>query len=399
MKHLAWAGLLLIGLARGGVPSAAAQSPQTPPAQPPPPPAQPPPPPTTAAGVAAPAQVPPSAQPEAPPQVERPRIPAQVTVRSNVPAADVLVDGILAGRTPLPGALAITPGEHMIELRRRGYRDVRRPLNLAEGARSTLTVELFEDPGTPASETGTLAVSVSEDDAVLLVDGQAKTIHRGGSGGSQGDVRQAAAATPISGLPMGPHVLRVERAGFLPIEHLVVVPGGDTTTVRVTLRPTAETHASYVQRANAYRGWSVALLSAGIAAALGGGALALTRQLSLPEARRRLDEERREQEVPMNGGECDPSLPLNEAMVGVCDGRLQAAYDAVWIREQIRLIGLIGLGAGLAAAGTGIFLLANGADPRKYDALATEPARPAQRLWARAWAAPSGGGLVLGLRF
>jgi hypothetical protein len=307
----------------------------------------------------------------------------------------VLVDGILAGRTPLPGAIAITPGEHMLELRRRGYRDVRRPLNLAEGARSTLTVELFEDPGTPASETGTLAVSVSEEDAVLLVDGQAKTIHRGG----QGDVRQALAATPISGLPMGPHVLRVERAGFMPIEHLVVVPGGDTTTVRVTLRPTAETHAAYVQRTNAYRGWSVALLSAGIAAALAGGALALTRQLSLPEARRNLNEERREQEVPMNGGECDPSLPLSEAMVGACDSRLQAAYDAVWIREQIRLIGIIGVGAGLAAAGTGIFLLANGDDPRKYDALATEPASPARRLWARGWAGPSGGGLLLGLRF
>ena len=178
---------------------------------------------------------------------------------------------------------------------------------------------------------------------MLLVDGQAKTIHRGST---QGDVRQAFAATPISGLPMGPHVLRVERAGFMPIEHLVVVPGGDTTTVRVTLRPTAETHAAYVQRANAYRGWSVALLSAGIAAALAGGALALTRQLSLPEARRYLDEERREQEVPMNGGECDPSLPLSEAMAGACDSRLQAAYDAVWIREQIRLIGIIGVGAG-----------------------------------------------------
>jgi PEGA domain len=390
MKHLARAALLLIvGLA----PEALAQlPPATWPRTAPAPPAAPTTPPAAPAATNAPA--PPAGQAEVPPPPQRPVAPAQVTVRSNVPAADVLVDGVLAGRTPLPGAIAIKPGEHLLELRRRGYRDVRRPLNLADGDRPVLTVELHEDPGTPASETGTLAVSVSEDGAVLLVDGHAKTIHRGGSE----DAARAFAATPIGGLPMGPHVLRVERAGFLPAEHLVVVPAGDTTTVRVTLRPTPETHEAYVKRTNAYRGWSVALLSAGVAATLAGGALALTRQLGLPEARRNLDQERREQEVPMNGSECDPSLALGQAQIEACDSRLQRAYDAVWVREQVRLIGLIGLGAGLAATGTGIFLLANGDDPRKYDALAVDQPRP-QRFWARGWAAPSGGGFLLGLRF
>ena len=264
----------------------------------------------------------------------------------------------------------------MLELRRRGYRDVRRPLTLAEGGRSVLNVELFEDPGAPASETGTLAVSVSEDNAVLLVDGQAKTIHR--------DSGLAFTATRIPGLPMGPHVLRVERAGFLPAEHLVVVPGGQTTTVRVTLQPTQETHYDYVQRANAARGWAVAAVSAGFAVALAGGTLALTRHLSLDEARRYLDEERREQEVPMNGGECDRSLALSEEMAA--DLRRPAAVGP---RRR----------PGPRAAPAGRLRRAwawacwpwapacscwpTATIPRKYDALTEPAARPAPLLGQR----------------
>ncbi len=336
-----------------------------------------------------PAPTAPSGAPEQP-LAEPARAPAQIAVRSNVPAAEVLIDGVLVGRTPLANALALPPGDHVLELRRRGYRDVRRPLTLAEGGRSVLTVELFEDPTTPASEMGTLAVSVSEDSAVLLVDGQAKTIHR--------DSGLAFTATRIPGLPMGPHVLRVERAGFLPAEHLVVVPGGQTTTVRVTLQPTQDTHYYYVQRANTARAWAVAAVSAGFAVALAGGTLALTRHLSLDEARRYLAGEQREQDVPMNGGECDRSLGLSEEMALICDDRLQAAHDGVRVRERLRLAGFVGVGVGLLAMGTGVFFLANGDDPRKYDGLTTAPSP--RRFWASGWASPTGGGgLLLGGRF
>jgi hypothetical protein len=327
-------------------------------------------------------------------QAERPRAPAQLAVRSNVPAAEVLVDGALVGRTPLPSAVAIVPGEHLLELRRRGYRDVRRPLNLAEGARADVTVELFEDPGAPPSETGTLAVAVSEDNAVLLLDGQARTIHRGGSPGDAA----SGAATPITGLPLGPHLLRVERAGFLPVERMVNVPAGQTATVHVTLQPTPETYAAYLRRTRTARTLGVGAVSTGIALLVGGAALAITRQLSLPQARRRRDEERREQEVPMNGGPCDPSLPLTDDEITVCDARLQAAYDAVYIREQLRLVGMIGAGVGLLAAGAGIFLLSTGDDPHKYDTLAA-PTPPPRRLWAQPWLGASGGGLMVGSRF
>ena len=323
-------------------------------------------------------------------------MPALVSVRTNIPAADVLIDGTPVGRTPLANYVAVPPGDHMLELRRRGYRDVRRPLTLAEGARADLTVELFADPGAPRSDTGTLAVLVSENDAVLLVDGQARTIHRNGRRGPS-----RSAATTIEGLPMGPHVLRVERAGFLPAEQSVFVPPGQTTSVQVTLRPTHETYLSYIGRTNAARGWAVATISAGFALAVTGGAVAITRNLSLPDAYRYRDEERREQEVPMSGGACDRSLGLSEAMVAECDARLQAAYDAVTIRQRLRLLGTIGAGVGLAAVGLGVYLLMTGDDPTKYDAMAGPGSlsQAQRRFWTQAWVGPSSGGLLFGRRF
>jgi hypothetical protein len=332
-----------------------------------------------------------SAQPPEPEQ----RKPAHVAVRTNVPAAEVIIDGNLVGRTPLPSPVAIVPGDHLVELRRRGYRDVRRQLTLAEGARADLNVELFEDPGAPASDTGTLAVAVSEDDAVLLVDGQARTIHR-----AQRTLDSAGVPTRIPGLPLGPHVLRVQRTGFVPHEEVVIVPGGQTTVVHVTLRPTPETYLAYVRRTQAVRGWAVAAVSAGFVVAVGGAALAITRHTSLPDARRYREEERREQEVPMNGGPCDPSLGLGEEMQAVCAARLRAAYDGVSVRERLRMLGLIGAGVGLLAAGAGIYLLASGDDPRRYNQLATRPTLR-DRLWAQPWLAPGlgAGGLALGARF
>jgi hypothetical protein len=330
-----------------------------------------------------------------PPEPET-RKPAQVAVRTNVPAADVIIDGNLVGRTPLASPVAIVPGDHLVELRRRGYRDVRRQLTLAEGARADLNVELFEDPGTPASETGTLAVAVSEDNAVLLVNGQARTIART----PRPLDRYGVVPTSIPGLPLGPHVLRVQRAGFLPHEEVVVVPGGQTAVVNVTLRPTPETYMAYVNRTRALRGWAVTAVSAGFVVAIASGALAITRHASLPDARRYREEERREQEVPMNGGPCDPSLGLSDAMKTLCADRLRAAYDAVSVRERLRMLGLIGTGVGLLAAAAGVYLLATSDDPRRYDELAARPAPP-PRLWAQPWLAPEAGagGLALGVRF
>lgn len=45
-----------------------------------------------------------------------------VTIRSNVDGADVFIDSVPRGKTPLPPRLALAPGGHKIEVRKPGYR-------------------------------------------------------------------------------------------------------------------------------------------------------------------------------------------------------------------------------------------------------------------------------------
>jgi tetratricopeptide (TPR) repeat protein len=305
---------------------------------------------------------------------------AQVVVRSNVPAADVFVDGSRVGKTPLPSALVLPPGEHILELRRRGYSNVRRQLSLASAARSSVAIEMYEDPAIPPAETGSLAVAVSEDDAVLLVDGQPRTIYRGG-GRLPGTFTAA-----IDGLPWGTHTLRIERPGFQPVERSVEVLAGGTSLVRVTLRPTTESYLAYIKRTRSARNWAVSAVTAGTVLTLGSGALAVSRHIALQDAQRRLDDERRDQEN-MSGGSCDPSLGLSPAALGDCAARLQQAETAVTDRQRLRLIGLVGTGAGLLVTAVGVYLLSSGEDPRRYDALALP------------WIASNGAGLSLSLSF
>jgi hypothetical protein len=306
---------------------------------------------------------------------------AQVAVRSNIPAADVFLDGARVGRTPLSAPLSVPPGDHVLEVRRRGYSNVRRPLTVAAARRSDVTIEMYQDPAVPPADTGTLAVSVTEDDAVLVVDGQPRTIYRGGGGRPAGSF-----TAPIEGLPWGTHVLRVERAGFQPVERNVEVLAGATSTVRVTLRPTRESYLDYVERRRTARRWALGAVGLGTVLTFGGGALALTRHLRLQDLEVQLEEERQDQTY-MSGGSCDRSLLTSPDAIAECDARLRQATAAVTDRQRSRMIGLVSAGVGLVTAGIGIYFLASGEDPRRYDALAMP------------WVGPGEGGLSLSLRF
>jgi hypothetical protein len=305
---------------------------------------------------------------------------AQVALRSNVPAVDVFVNGSRVGKTPLRAPLLLPPGEHVLELRRRGYSPVRRPLSLAAAGRDAVTIEMYEDPALRPADTGTLAVAVSEDDAVLLVDGQPRTIYRGG-GRPPGTFTAS-----VDGLPWGTHTLRVERPGFQTVERPVEVLAGATAQVRVTLRPTTESYLAYVKRTRSARRWAVAAVTAGTVLTIGSAALAISRHISLQDAQQILAYERRDQ-ANMGGGSCDPSLGLSPLDLAGCDARLRQAENAVSDRQRLRLVGMAGAGAGLLLAGIGAYLVSSGEDPRRYDAMAVP------------WVASRGAGLSLSLRY
>lgn len=262
-----------------------------------------------------------------------------LSVRARVPAVEVRVDGEVSARTPMPGPLALAPGRRRVELRRAGYRAWTREVTIAEGATAELDAQLEEDPGAPR---GRVSFVSSEPDAQLTVDGAPRGL-----------------ATTLE-LPLGVHTLKLERAGFLPLERdLDVGPAGETVTA--TFEPTPETRAAYVGRARSRRTWGIVATAAG-GAAVAGGALFLVLNASASRDKRATYFSISDSFEP--GGRCDRAAGLSSA---ACYAELDAAkadYDASRSR---RPYGWVAVGVGGAAVGAGVYLLATGDDPAKYD--------------------------------
>jgi tetratricopeptide (TPR) repeat protein len=92
----------------------------------------------------------------------------QLTVRSTPLGATVLVDGSPVGVTPWTGELA--PGDHVIELRRRGYTDLSKEVDLAadRAAQIELTMTERDDSATPGPTPVTGGGEVNEAPGWLL---------------------------------------------------------------------------------------------------------------------------------------------------------------------------------------------------------------------------------------
>ena len=279
---------------------------------------------------------------------------AHMAIDSALPGAEVLVDGTLVGRTPLPASLAVAPGTRVVTLRRKGYREERQELVLAEGATGKLRIELEEDPEASLADKGRLALQLRETEVHVAVNGRARGVYSG----------------PLA-LPAGPHRLRLDRAGFAPSERDVALRAGDETTLRITLDPTPETRLAHVERVQARQRWGWIATGGGLALALGGAGLAIWSQQSLPELERRLDEAA-DNYSPGSHGDCDKSMPLG-AMEAVCQARYDDADAQLSNRRLLRNLSAVGAGVGVAAAAVGLYLLLTNDDPHRYD----RPAGPA----------------------
>lgn len=265
--------------------------------------------------------------------------PGWVAIRAAVPAVDVRLDGEPVGKTPLPGPIAVAPGKRRVELRRPGYRAAQQEIPVAEGATADVTFALEEDPTGPR---GRLALVPSESDASVWIDGVAR------------------GAVTVLELPVGLHRLRAERAGFLAIERDVdVSPGGDT--VRLGFEPTPETRASYTGRARAHRTWGIVATAAGGALVLGGAGYLLYN--------RGVTSDRRDAFFALSaefdpGGRCDRARGLDS---DACHAELDATANRYDAAKGRNVYGYVAIGAGAASLATGIFLLATGNDPHRYD--------------------------------
>jgi hypothetical protein len=263
---------------------------------------------------------------------------AHFTPQSPVPDVEVRANGELVGRTPFASDLAFRPGSYELELTRAGYVPVRRQVTLDPGSTGRLDIAMVpSDAGLAAG--GTLAFSLSEEGAVVRVDGQPRLDHTLG-------LR----------LPLGRHTLVIERAGFYPVERDVWVRAG-RQTVEVTLLPTPEHLDDYVSGAKSARLASYVVLAGGALAAVGSGAFLLWNQGEKNEAERAFDAFADEVAAMPGGGCGDP----------FCEQKLGILVDELDARRRRDVFGWVGLGVGTVALGAGALLYARAPDPGRYD--------------------------------
>jgi PEGA domain len=262
--------------------------------------------------------------------------PGELNVHGGLPGVEVHVDGVLLGTTPLRNGLVLNSGAHELVLRRAGYIATRQQLTLPPGGRANVLADLVP---LPDHRGPLLRLAISEPGAVVTVDGRPRWDYGGG-------LR----------LPTGPHLLRVERSGFLPIERQIVVRGSDAL-VDVKLLPTPAYLARYLERTERQRMASYVMLSAGALAAVGGGTFLIWNQGQKNEAKREFDAFVREVES---------ASPSQRCRDDVCEKKLGILAESLEAKRGRDVYGWATLGVGAAALSVGTLVLLMGDDPKRY---------------------------------
>jgi hypothetical protein len=275
---------------------------------------------------------------------------ANLFVKTRTLAAEVVVDGQVVGKTPLPTTVTLAPGAHQVEVRRPGYVTLTRKVEVAEGATGELSFDLAVDANALPDEGATLVLDASESPVELTIDGERRGLYAG----------------PVR-LPRGPHRLAVAAAGFVPLERKVDLDPTRTNVIPAVLEPTPETRARYESSANFHRTWGIVGLAAGAAIGGTGVALVVVGGSNLSDA----EADAAALETKLNNSEppCDwlSGFESSGGTAEQCDSLRNDAQDEVNSAKTLRTIGFIGIGAGAAVAATGLVLILTGDDPNRYD--------------------------------
>lgn len=262
---------------------------------------------------------------------------AQLRVSANVPRANVIIDGVLVGDTPLPSSIAVAPGKHVIEGKRAGYATAATVLELTGGALGEARLDLREDPTAIAALGAKLHVHASPSSVSITIDGTP---------------RDAMGPVP---LPPGPHRLRVEAAGHYPIERDVLALEHVTTEVTMALTPTPETLDANDASIRAHRTWGFVGLGGGVALGLVSG-MFFGRYFSRKSD---IDDRSDAHNASLVGdGECSGKNPSTFLGDTACAARAdQINADARANRTNVAVAGVAG-GLALVSLGVGIWSLA-----------------------------------------
>ncbi len=301
---------------------------------------------------------------------------AQLVVRSSIPGAVVSVDGKRVGVTPLSAPVVLAPGKHNVQLERAGYSPVSQAVELGDAVKGEVTLEPAIDPTKSISEGGRLALDLSEPECSFSVNGRPQGKYTGG-------LR----------VPAGPHLVRVERDGFEPVERLVDVAKGGTTSVRIVLEPTPEYRQRYEKKASLFKTWGwVGVIGGAVVTGVGTGYL-IWNQGKKDEY---IDEGNYwKGQIDLHNA--NQSSACKDNQFEYCNQRLETAVDSYDRAKARDLFGWLAVGVGGAALVTGSVLLITGDDPDRYTHERPELAKP---RWAPMLAlGPDGGALVVGGAF
>lgn len=278
---------------------------------------------------------------------------ANLTVRSRLPGADVLVNGKSVGKTPLRTSLALPAGSYDIELRRPGYAPAKQGIALSEGATGEVTFDLQIDAAALATDGVLFSLDLGQKDAELFVD-----------------QRHFGRYTAPVRLPKGPHRVRVEAAGFMPFERDVTLETGQDNVLRGKLEPTPETRAAHEANLRFHRTWGFIGIGTGVILA-GGGAAYLALNASAKTDARDAFNQANADLAQNNPPHCDIAGGNSKEECQAYVDDKQSDYDKAKNRD---VIGYVGIGVGAAAAITGVVFLLTGDSADKYGS--TSSAKP-----------------------
>ncbi len=275
-----------------------------------------------------------------------------ITVRSRVTAADVIVDGKPVGKTPLSTSITVAPGHHVVELRRSGYAAAKQEIDVGPGGLGDLSIDPKIDGTALPTQGASMALDPTESPVELVVDGE----------------RFGQYSVPLR-LPVGPHHITVTSPGFLPLDRDVVLDPMQSNVVRVQLEPTVETRRNYKSNAMMHRTWGWVSIIGG--AAIAGGSTAL----AIVESSRRSDGQSELNAI--NAKNIDGTQPPCDWRGGflaenadngaACNAAIGSAANKISDAKTGRTVAYVGIGVGVAAIATGVILLVTGGPPDKYE--------------------------------
>lgn len=150
-----------------------------------------------------------------------------ISVSSSPPGAQVSLDGIPSGATPV--IIDSSPGQHSLSLALDGYRGYTTTISLARGETTPVdvvleTAEQVTPAPTPPREAGSISVASFPDGAYVFID----------------DEMRGATPVKVSGLAPGTYTVRISMQGYADNIQEVPVAGGQTTKVYADLVPTGK---------------------------------------------------------------------------------------------------------------------------------------------------------------